>query len=42
MIDENKPQRQPAACIQPQVTSISIDLNSGTFSGPRPTIRHDL
>jgi hypothetical protein len=35
VIDEDEPQRQPAARIQPQVAEISIDVNGRNFGSPR-------
>ena len=35
MIDEDEPQRQPAAGVQPQVPAISIDMNGRGLPGPR-------
>ena len=34
VIDEDEPQRQPAARIQPQVTAISVDVTTGTLQPP--------
>jgi hypothetical protein len=41
VIDEDEPQRQPAARIQPQVAAISIDVNGRNFDSPLQ-IDHDL
>jgi hypothetical protein len=41
VIDEDEPQRQPAARIQPQVAAISIDVNGRNFGSPL-LIGHDL
>src|ERR1017187_5543558 len=42
VIDEDEPQRQPAARIEPQVTEISIDMNGRNLGSPRKMIGHDL
>jgi hypothetical protein len=34
VIDEDEPQRQPAARIQPQVAAISIEVNGRNFGSP--------
>jgi hypothetical protein len=42
VIDEDEPQRQSAARIQPQVAAISLRPKGWTFSRRRQTIGHDL
>ena len=42
MIEEDKPQGQPAAHIQPQIAAVFLEENDGIFNGPRQMIGHNL
>jgi len=42
VIEENEPQRQSTACIQPQVTAISVDVSDRPLGSAWQMIGHDL